>query len=99
MAFINGDGTMTRCFNSVTGSSTGGCGFTAGRYNGESGTYFVDFGFDVSGRFYSVSVQNSNFSNLAIVSYEVTTSPSTLLAIVSTQNGEPTDRPVMILVF
>lgn len=98
MAFVNGDGTMIRCYNGFTDSSTGNCGFTVGRYN-PSGSYFVSFGSDISSRFYAVSVQNSNFSNLAIVSFEVTTDPSTILAIVSNQDGEPTDRPVMILVF
>jgi hypothetical protein len=98
MVLINGDGTLLRCFNSVTGSSTGDCGFSVGRYN-ESGSYYFDFHSDISSRFYSATVQNSVRSEVAIVSYELTTSPTALVTLVSNQNGEPTDRPMMFLVF
>lgn len=98
MAFVNGDGTMIRCFNSLTGSSTGGCGFTSGRIGGVAGAYFVDFGSDISSRFYSVSVRSDIVPDNVMVSFE-SLSSTELDAFVANDAGSQTDRPVMFLVF
>ena len=95
MAFVNGDGTMIRCYNGQTGSTSGNCGFGVGRF-GASGQYVVDFGFDISQRFFSVSVENTPLPEAVIVSFQrFSNSPSRLL-INASGDG---DRPVMVLVF
>jgi hypothetical protein len=53
MVIINPDGTIARCYNGVTGAATGNCGFSSQRYS--VGAYVVNFGFDISNRFYSVT--------------------------------------------
>ena len=53
MAYINRDGTIGRCYNGLTGSSNGNCGFAA--TNILLGLYTVDFGFQVNDRFYSIT--------------------------------------------
>jgi hypothetical protein len=40
---------IVRCYNGVTGSSAGNCGFTATRIG--TGQYIINFGFDVNHRF------------------------------------------------
>ncbi len=54
MVYMNGDGTLIRCYNGVTGSSSGNCGFTASRVGSLSGLYQIDFGFQVTDRFIAV---------------------------------------------
>lgn len=53
MVVLNGDGTIVRCYNGVTGSSSGGCGFSSSRAS--TGRYAINFGFDISSRFYSAN--------------------------------------------
>lgn len=54
MLYVNADGTINRCYNGVTGLASGNCGFTI---SGSSGTYTVNFGFQVRDRFLSVAAQ------------------------------------------
>lgn len=98
MAFINGDGTMIRCYNGVTGSTSGNCGFTVGRNTsyGPSGAYLINFGFDISNRFYAVSVDNGT-SLVAVVSFFRFDGTTLHLFVQDASNF--TDRPVMVLVF
>jgi hypothetical protein len=51
MVVVNDNGTIARCYNGVTGVSSGGCGFSSSRT--AQGRYTINFGFDVSTRFYS----------------------------------------------
>lgn len=103
MVFVNGDGTILRCYNGVTGATTGNCGFTVSRGVVPAGRYSVDFGFNVSNRFYSVSA-NSGAGDVT-VSFETFpnfggATPNQLLVLVSEiDGGASTDRPVMVLVF
>ena len=96
MVFINGDGTIIRCFNGITNSASGNCGFATGRF-GAAGSYDVDFGFDLSSRFFSVSVEN-NLAPRAVANFQ-RISPSSALRIFTGFDGDPSDRPVMVLVF
>lgn len=100
MMYVNGDSTMIRCYNGITGSSSGNCGFTVGRLTG-AGNYQIDFGFQVSDRFFSVTVENYNgvgeqpdagvsigfvtTNGMAINTYQIGTGPS--------------DRPFMLIVY
>jgi hypothetical protein len=52
MVVLN-NGTIARCYNGVTGSSSGGCGFSSSRAS--TGKYTINFGFDISNRFYSAN--------------------------------------------
>jgi len=46
---------IKRCFNAVTNSSTGNCGFIITEPSGLNGVFRINFGFNVSNRFVSVS--------------------------------------------
>jgi hypothetical protein len=53
MIFVLANRTISRCYNGTNGVSTNGCGFSvSGTFTGE---YEVNFGFDVSGGFISLS--------------------------------------------
>jgi hypothetical protein len=59
-AMLYVDGTLVtpsivRCYNGITGASTGGCGFTVNRSS--DGIYSVNLGFQVSDRFVSVTAR------------------------------------------
>ncbi|CAN5341507.1 hypothetical protein BH18ACI2_BH18ACI2_04860 [soil metagenome] len=98
MAFVNGDGTMIRCFNGVTGSSSGNCGFTVGRTLLTSGDYFVDFGFSIADRFYSVSVESTCCVNPIAVNFDRFSPTRIEVSTSETQTGNLTDRPFTIIV-
>ena len=49
---------ILRCYNGITGASTGNCGFTVSWLS--RGTYEVSFGFQVSDRFVSVTTKLGN---------------------------------------
>jgi hypothetical protein len=53
MVFVLANGTIARCYNGLTGASTGNCGFSVTRIFNR--IYSVDFGFQVSDRFVSVT--------------------------------------------
>jgi hypothetical protein len=55
MIVLNANGTMARCFNGITGSSTGNCGFTI--FHPGPGDYNIDFGFQVFDRFATVTAR------------------------------------------
>jgi hypothetical protein len=59
MLYINGNVepvSILRCYNGITGASTGSCGFTVSRTS--PGFYQVGFGFQVTDRFVLVTAQN-----------------------------------------
>jgi hypothetical protein len=62
MLYVSDSGTILRCYNGITGSSTGNCGFTVNHFT--AGGYGVDFGFQVNDRFVSVSPSYSDFNFL-----------------------------------
>lgn len=57
--YVLANGTIARCYNGITGSSTGNCGFTVSG-NG-SGSYTVTLGpaFDAPNRFYSLTTSGN----------------------------------------
>jgi hypothetical protein len=96
MAFVATNGTMIRCYNGMTGSTTGDCGFTVVRLG--SGIYRLNFGFDVSSRFYSVSAQNLPNPGV-MVNFEPFNGGLELHVTEPTGDGSiRTDRPVMVIV-
>ena len=58
MLYVNTDGTILRCYNGITGSSAGNCGFTVNRFT--AGGYGINFGFQIDDRFLSVTPQYFN---------------------------------------
>ena len=55
MILVDPNGNILRCYNGLTGASTGNCGFTATRVN--VGYYKIDFGFQVNNRVSSLSLR------------------------------------------
>ena len=49
MLFVLANGTISRCFNGITGATTSGCGFTVSHPAGH--IYEINFGFSVSTRY------------------------------------------------
>ena len=70
MLYVNADGTVNRCFNSqrldggdgAPPSGTAGCGFAVTHTT--PGYYHINFGFDVSHRFYAVTPQTGGAVNI-----------------------------------
>jgi hypothetical protein len=64
MALVNDTGGIQRCYNGLTGATSGGCGFSVTHFT--SGGYGVDFGFKVDDRFVSVTPQyaTNNFNSV-----------------------------------
>ncbi len=97
MIFVNGDGAMIRCYNGVNGSSTGDCGFAVGRSGGNfTGWYSVNFPFDISSRFFSVSVENT--APAVSVSFQRTSNTS-IDVLTRLADQQRTDRPFMVIVY
>lgn len=63
MIFVNQDGTIARCYNGITGASTGNCGFSVTKTT-VPGDYLIDFGFQVTDRFCSVTPRGSLGANV-----------------------------------
>lgn len=53
MLYVLANGTISRCWNGVTGSGSGNCGFSV--FNSSTGLYDVNVGFTVNNRFLSVT--------------------------------------------
>ena len=99
MIFINGDGTILRCYNGTSGATTGGCGFTTGRLF-PSGSYYLDFPFDISSRFFSVSAQQGCCGVSPVtVTFEPFNNTRLRLYVWLTEAESLTDRPVMVIVY
>ena len=81
MIYVNGDGTVRRCYNSqrmdggagLPPSGNTGCGFAVSHTTEEAGRLYatVNFGFDVNDRFWSATVMHDFFPN----NFGIKTSP------------------------
>ena len=95
---LNSDGTIARCFNSATNSSTGGCGFSSSHPG--AGAYTVNFGFQVDNRYLAVTAINSSGSGGCSAPYSSVNSLSGNSVGVATLCGVFTfDGPMMIIVY
>lgn len=56
MVYINADGTVNRCYNAITNSSSGNCGFSIA--HPQAGEFNIDFGFQVNNRFINVTMRD-----------------------------------------
>jgi hypothetical protein len=105
MVYLNGDATLIRCFNGVTGqSSCEGFSVSRGGTSG-SGNYNINFPFSINDRFVSVSVQNSLFGGGVGVDFEFSSLNNQLKTYVfltsvdDAHDGGFTDRPLMVIVY
>lgn len=59
-----GNPTIVRCYNGVTGATTGTCGFAVTAVPGLVGVWKIDFGFDITTRIPSVTAEYGSGCNL-----------------------------------
>jgi hypothetical protein len=101
MLYVNGDGTIIRCYNGINGTSSGGCGISITKTI--SGHYSINFGFDVSNSFFSVALQDVPLSNPVGISYEPLSTGIRVLVYETNREAsgffEGTDRPFMVIVY
>jgi hypothetical protein len=99
MVYVNGNGTILRCYNGITGSSSGNCGFSATRdVNLSSGAYIVNFGFRVDDRFWSATV-DSGSDGVSVSVILNSLSVNSLFISVRNLDNDLTDRPFMLIVY
>lgn len=104
MVYLNRDGTIARCYNGLTASSSGNCGFTPTK--GILGYYYVDFGFEVDDRFIVATSQWDEAATAASISLTFSGNQvefeihyiSCGLGCSKTV-GDLTDAPLFIIVF
>jgi hypothetical protein len=99
MVFVNGDGTILRCFNAATGSTSGNCGFTATHIG--PGVYDVNFGFSLTDRFFTLSVNNNVVSvpNRGVgINFPFTFAGELRVHVFQTTDSALTDRPFIVIV-
>jgi len=104
MVYVNGDGTLLRCYNGITGESTGDCGgisSSRGGIGASSGAYSIAFPFTISDRFLSVSVQNGTFGSGVAVNFQITASTRVTVHVFEAHESNAifTDRPFMVIVY
>jgi hypothetical protein len=101
MLYVNGDGAIIRCYNAITNSTTGNCGFSVSKST--SGSYNIGFGFDISTRFISLSVQDLAINNPVGISHGTVSGTGISVYIYETHQGgldfTKTDRPFMVIVY
>ena len=93
MVFLNSDGTMIRSYCGLTGATNNGSGILSGRLVIVPGMYNVTFPFDISSRFFCVSVENYGFKEQVAVSFQ-RYSNTALQIFTRTLSNVLTDRPV-----
>ncbi len=57
MISVDSGGSINSCYNGITNSSSGNCGFIITRPLGDVGIYRINFSFPITGRFISVTAQ------------------------------------------
>ena len=102
LIYVNGAGTILRCYNGVTGAATGNCGFSVTRFT--AGGYGINFGFQVNDRFVSVTPAYYNPGGVLYIgsaSFSFPASPTTVDVRTSrnSENETTEDVPFMIVVY
>jgi hypothetical protein len=64
MIYVQQDGAILRCYNGITNSTTGNCGFVINRTS--AGTYNIDFNFQVDNRFIAITARDPDILNTHI---------------------------------
>jgi hypothetical protein len=101
MVYLNSNGTIGRCYNGLTGATTGGCGFTSVWVS--AGNYQINFAFNISSHFFAVSAELGCCPNPVSISYAVfgtsTLNIGVLTKLPNDISFDPTDLPVMVIVY
>ncbi|MBS1786105.1 MAG: hypothetical protein JST85_00180 [Acidobacteria bacterium] len=87
---------IVRCYNGITNSSTGNCGFSMVR--DFIGTYRINFGFQISDRFFSLSLSNAGITGAIFVNATNEIGISTY-DVSSGDNAQHTDSRFYVLVY
>ena len=100
LVYLNSNGTIGRCYNAVSGSSSGGCGFSSTR-DTFAGYYIINFGFQVDDRYVSVSALDSRPAGgcRAPISGISNLSGSSITVSSSCGDGLGYDGPVMVVIY
>ncbi len=114
MAYVNGDGTILRCYNStLTGSAatSGTCGIRVTRENdlinctfctnlGNGGMWDLDFGFNLNSRFISVTAQASHtLENAGANFLDVNGTTMRVYTFFADEKIKKADFPFMIIIY
>ncbi len=98
---VNGNGAILNCYNGISGSTTGGCGFTVSRP--VQGNYTITLGFDVNSRFVVVSVQDNLISLIPVsIAYQPSGTSLSVTVFETHESGatiDYTDRPFTVAIF
>ena len=97
MLYIDENGAIIRCYNGITGLSSGNCGFTVSRPG--SGQVNVDFGFEVqNSRFVSIT-SGATGGSAAVINF-IFSSPNVLIYLLyNTATFGAVDRKTMVIVY
>lgn len=100
MLAVTANGTIARCYNGVSGSSTGNCGFSVS-HPGDPGNYLITFPFQVDNRFWLVSNDRSGAVGAPdILNANVTYGQGGVQLFVKTfRNGSIEDQPFHLFVY
>jgi hypothetical protein len=107
MIYVNADSTILRCYNAITNSSIGSCGFNVSN-PGSGGHYFINFGFQVNDRFIAVTPRLANGVNIstsyAFDSYfQTPLAPSEMVVVTCITDvdniGCQTPNPFVVIVY
>ena len=101
MLYVGPSGQILRCYNGITGSSSGDCGFSVTHF--ANGGYGINFGFQVDDRFVSVTPRYFNVSgNDEVTSAAFIIQSATVIDVRTARNFDfetTTDAPFMIIVY
>ena len=101
MIYVNATGTIARCYNGITNSTTGNCGFTIVHLP-FSGEYNINFGFQVSNRFFSITARNGAQAQNFLANFDLLgVSPNEVYVYTKTANGtgSASDAEFMFIVY
>jgi len=98
LVYLNRDGAIVRCYNAVTGASSGSCGFTPTHIG--LGQFKIDFGFQVDDRFVIATTEWDQGDTAATI-FDFPSANSVTFSVIYIQNhpGDLTDAPIHVVVF
>ncbi|MDT5123103.1 MAG: hypothetical protein QOC96_2585, partial [Acidobacteriota bacterium] len=96
MIYVNGDGTIKRCYNGITNSSTGNCGVVISA-DPTNGYYTIGFNFQIDDRFVSVTPEMATSSEITGTGFSILSSNGILVR--TTVNDVFVSRPFMLIVY
>ncbi len=96
MIYVFQSGSILRCYNGITGASTGNCGFSINKYG--AGRYEINFGFQVSDRFVAVTATQSTLNRGANFFFSSSNTVN-VFTFYSDEFEDKDDNDFMIIIF